>query len=422
MKIRLNIICAIVGLCLVLPITAVAAEHEEINLEGAIQTALRENLSMRVIREKVKVAQAQIDGIALLGNPELETEFVGGAEGEQILELTKSFQLGGQRRHRQRIAKTHLEKVNAELAEASRLLTKSVKLTFYALVLAQEKLKLAKTLIQHNEQMRDIAQLQFEAGDISVTQVNLANIQLQSARREAATLESELALAQLELNGLMGTPLEAKPIAVGGLPENIGAGTLKKLTLQTLTKHAIAHRADLKTRHLNAQLTESEHRLAKAVNIPDLGIGAIAERSAGEYAFGVKFSIPLPIFDRNRADIHAAKAQQQVDATEIRRTERQITHEVMAALLSLKTAQKTRTFYEGDTLKLLNENLTLTRTAYELGEAGLLEVILMQNEFSRTQFAYLNTLSTYCKAVAELEAAVGTSIHAPALAPTNAED
>ena len=422
MKIRLNIICAIVGLCLVLPITAVAAEHEEINLGGAIQTALRENLSMRVIREKVKVAQAQIDGIALLGNPELETEFVGGAEGEQILELTKSFQLGGQRKHRQDIAKTHLEKVSAELAEASRLLTKSVKLTFYALVLAQEKLELTKTLIQHNEQMRDIAQLQFEVGDISVTQVNLANIQLQSAQREAATLQSELALAQLELNGLMGTPLETKPIAVGGLPENISSSALKQLTLQTLTKHAIAHRADLKKVHLNAQLTESEHRLAKAVNIPDLGIGAIAERSAGEYAFGVKFSIPLPIFDRNRADIHAAKAQQQVDATEIRRTERQIAREVMAALLSLKIAQKVLTFYEGDTLKLLNENLKLTRTAYELGEAGLLEVILMQNQFSRTQFAYLNTLSTYCKAVAELEAAVGTSIHAPVLAPTNAED
>ena len=402
---------------------AFSYKEGQVSLEVALQTALRENPDLNVIREKLKVVHARIEGIALLGNPELETEFAGGIDGDQGLELTQLFQLGGQRGHQRRIAKVHLEKVNAELAEASRLLTKSVKIAFYELALAQEKLELVKEVIQHNEQMSDIAQFQFEAGDISVTQVNLANIQLQSALREVVKLEGELQLTQLELNALMGTALETVRIAVGGFPSasstsfgtpqttpEISPDAISELTLDALKTHALARRNDLKSVQLNADLTENELRLAKAANIPDLSVGALAQRSSGENQIGVKLTVPLPFFDRNRAEIDAAKAQQQVDTIEISNQERQISQEVMAAFLSLKTAQKTLKFYEGDSVKLLNENLKLTRTAYELGEAKLLEVILMQNEFIEMRFAYLEALAAYYKALAQLEAAIDTPI------------
>lgn len=368
------------------------------------------------------MARARIDGIALLRNPELETEFAGGTNGNQGLELTQSFQLGGQRAHQRQIAKVHLEKVNAELAEASRLLTKLLKIAFYELTLVQEKLKLAKEVIHHSEQMSNIAQFRLDTGDISVTQVNLANIQRQSALREAVKLEGESQLAQLKLNALMGTSLETESIAIGGFPDTltrfenphatskISSDVFSDLTPDALTTHALDRRNDLKSVQVNAALTESELRLAKAANIPDLSVGALAQRNRGENMLGVKLTIPLPFFDRNRAEIHAAEAQQQVDTIEIRNQKRKISQEVMAAFLSLKAAQKTLKFYEGDSVKLLTENLKLTRAAYELGEAQLLEIILMQNEFVEMRFAYLEALADYYKALAELESAVGTSI------------
>ena len=260
--------------------------------------------------------------------------------------------------------------------------------------------------------MHDIAQARFEAGDISVTQANLANIHLQSALREAATLESERQLAQLTLNAAMGTPLETVRVAVGELGEKASPETLQKLTLDALKTQALAHRNELKSMELKAQRTENELRLAKAANIPDLSIGAIAERNIHEMAFGMKFSIPLPLFDWNRAEIDTAKAQQQVDTAQINSVEKQIVREVIAAFLSFKTTQKMLTFYEDYSLKLLNENLKLTRTAYQLRETELLEVILMQNEFIKTRFAYLDALTLYHKALVELEATVGTSLEA----------
>ena len=402
---------------------AFSNEAAQVTLEVAIQTAMHKNPALNVIRERLKVARARIEGIALLNNPEVETEFAGGIDGNQGLELTQSFQLGGQRGHQRRIAKIHLEKVNTELAEATRLLTKLIKVTFYELALVQEKLKLVKEVIQHSEQMYGIAQFRFETGDISVTQVNLANIRLQSVLRDAVKLEGELQLAQLELNALMGTSLETARIAVGSLadfstanfenpqvPPKISPDASSELTFDVLKTHAFAQRGDLKSVQLNAKLTENALRLAKAANVPDLSVGALAQRNEGGNRFGVKFTIPLPFLDRNRAEINAAEAQQQVDAIEISSQKRHISQEVMAAFLSLKTAQKTLKFYEGDSVKLLNENLKLTRTAYELGEAKLLEVILMQNEFVEMRFAYLEALAAYYKALAHLEAAINTPI------------
>ncbi len=380
--------------------------NEEIKLDSAIKSAINENPALKVIREKSKVAKAQLDGMPLLSNPELESEYVSGIHGEQVVELSKSFEIGGQRRHRKSIAMMNLEKINLELTHESQKLTSSVKLAFYQLVIVQEKLKLAEEIVKHNQQILNMARLQYETGDISVTQVALANIQLQTAIRETTTLESNLLLAQLRLNGLMGAPLDAKPVASGDIPEKLS----KSLKLETLKLHALENRADLLSHRLNVQLTESAYRLAKGANIPDLRIGGSAERSVGQYGYGVKFSLQIPIFDRNRAEIDATKAQIQVDVADITHVEKLISSEVIAAYITLNAAEKTLKFYEGDLLKLLNENLTLTRAAYELGEAQLLEVLLLQNEFVKTRFSYLDALETYHKAVTELETTIGTSI------------
>ncbi len=410
MKNRLHLIITFIVMCIFVLCgffeNTLADSHEKITLESAINTAVQENPALKALREKVKVAQAQLDGIALLSNPELESEFIGGEDAEQILELTKSFELGGQRRHRKQIAKINLEKVNLELTDEVRKLRKSITLAFYQVVLNQEKLKLAKEIIGHNQQMFEMVQFQFAAGDIPVAQVGLANIQLQSARREHATLENDLQLAQLNLNGLMGTPLDATPTATGKYDE-IKSRSLK---LEDLKSRALTHRPDLKSQKLDLQLTESTYRLAKAANIPNLNIGGIAERSSSQMGFGVKFSIPLPLFDWNRAKIDTAKAQKHVDNAQISNIERQIVREVMAAYLSLNAAQQNLKFYDDNLMKLLNENLTRTRSAYELGEAQLFELILIQNEFVKTRFAYLDAIASYIKAFAALETAIGTSI------------
>lgn len=410
MKNRLNIAITTIGiyfLSLINILTPGGAEmNDEISLEMAIQTAIQQNYTLRTIHEKVNIAQEELRSIPLLSNPEVESEFIGGIEGEQKVEIIKSFELGGQRHSRKQIAKINLEKAEHKLTRENQILIKSVKLSFYQLLLIQEKLKLVQKMIKHNQQVYEIAHFRHVAGDIGVTQVGLANLQLQSARRELATLENEQQLAQLQLNGLMGTSLTRKPKVTGELPLR----NTPDFNLDTLISQALTHRSDLKSLKLQKQLTESTNKLAKAANIPDLSIGGIVERNQDESGLGLKISIPLPIFDRNRAEINVSNAQIKQDKAQILDLENKITRDVTSAFLSVDAGKRNLKFYESDLLKLLNENLNLTRSAYELGETGLLELILIQNEYIKSHMDYLDTLYIYQKAYIDLEMAIGTSL------------
>lgn len=404
---RLYIGVSFIGICffsLINVQTLGEAEmNGEISLEMAIETAIQKNYTLRTINENVNIAQEEFNGFPFLSNPEVESEVIGGIQGEQNVEIIKSFEMGGQRRYRKQIAKIKLEIAKHELNWESKTLTKSVKLSFYQLLLTQEKLKLIRELIEHNQQIHEIAQFRYVAGDISVTQAGLANLQLQSSRRELATLENEQQLAQLELNELMGTSLTGKPIVTGKLlTENPPDFDLDRLTSEALT-----YRTDLKVLKLQKQLTEITHKLVKATNIPDLSIGGIVERDPDETALGFKVSIPLPFFDRNRGKINVTKAQIKHHNAQILDKENKITRDVTSAFLSVNAANRNLKYYENDLLKLLNENLNLTRSAYELGETGLLELILIQNEYIKSRMDYIDTFYLYHKAYIDLEMAIG---------------
>ena len=70
---------------------AISHTEAKITLESAVQTALRENPELGTIHKKIEVARARLNGIALLGNPELETEFVGGLDGQQTSNYPSLF-------------------------------------------------------------------------------------------------------------------------------------------------------------------------------------------------------------------------------------------------------------------------------------------------------------------------------------------
>lgn len=389
--------------------TAIAQEQNnranEITLQEAIQTALTENLELKTVRETVGIAKAQLARITLL-NPELESEILPQEGGEFNLELSKEFQIAGQRGHKKRIAQVNLDKTTLEIKNAERLLIREVKEAFLKFLYLQEQIKLQQTIVNLREQILKIAQIKFEAGEIPITEVNTVKVERQTAEREKMELENELALAQLRLNSLLSKPLESDIRAAGELRYEP-----LELSFDDLKRYAIENRPDLKSLQLKEQMNQSELDKALAERIPNLGISFITRRelakASHETFIGGKISIPLPLFDRNRGSIDEAKAKGLKIATEIANKRQSIFREVVSAKTSVSLAKKVIQFYEQDILDLLDENLELMQTAYELGEAELLEVLRTQDEFIENRFAYLKALFNYQVSVADLECAVG---------------
>ena len=125
---------------------------------------------------------------------------------------------------------------------------------------------------------------------------------------------------------------------------------------------------------------------------------------------GLRLSMPIPVFDRNRGGRDAA--QSRLDAAGSRRLalERSIAAEVESAISRLSSAERILGLYEQGIIPQLKENLKLTQEAYRIGEVGILSVIDEQKKFFEVNDSYLT--AQYNKRVAsiKLETAVATEL------------
>lgn len=401
------------------PLTLFASEFSEfaetssttatarLSLEEAIQMALRNNLELKVAAKDVELAQAGLWKVAFMSNPEFKAEFSNDEDELRSFELSKSFQLG-QKKNKRKMAQFLYQKAQRDFEDKQRLVVKEVKSAFYELLLLQEKLKLADKAVELNQRLADIAQVKFEAGDIPITEVNLAKIGLQKAIRERAELESNLIVAQIKLNNLLGRSPDEKLMAKGELktkPENpieIERNLMKAKAL------ALEKRPDLKSLELEAQADLSEISLARLERLPEFELSANLEREkGGETPVGVGAAISLPIFDLKKGGVKESIVQKSKADSEIANLKSIIEREVAEAFIKLQSAQRQLRLYRDGILDLLDKNLELVQTSYQLGEADILEVIITQNEFIESNFSYLDALGDYQLTLSDLEAAIG---------------
>ena len=132
--------------------------------------------------------------------------------------------------------------------------------------------------------------------------------------------------------------------------------------------------------------------------------------TSSDTQLGLRLSMPIPLFDRNRGGRAAARSR--LDAADSRRLalERTITAEVEAAISRLSSSERILSLLEQGIIPQLAENLKLTREAYRLGEVGILSVIDEQKKFFEVNDGYLSALHDRRIAFIKLETAAAIDL------------
>ena len=187
---------------------------------------------------------------------------------------------------------------------------------------------------------------------------------------------------------------------------------------------ALAKRPDLKSLEAEKAKGDAEVDLARAGQIPNVTveIGYQRENSAidvngeeikdGIISVGMKFSVPIPLFDRNQAGIREARAKKESAVSRYLFTRLSIEREVESAYARLTSAEKSVSIYGKDIIPQLEENLKLIQEAYRIGEVGILAVIEEQKKFFEINDSYLTALYSRQTALVKLETALGGELSA----------
>lgn len=413
------------GILCLLASAPVWAETQTLVLPQLIEFSLQNNGDLKSFREEKGIRDAGKIRAGLLPNPILEFEGETGALTGNSVEnglsfgVSQEFVLANKRVKRLAIAERELEWYRWQLADQERVLREEVKMAFYDVILAEERVALADRSIELNRQLLDVTEERLTAGDIPELEVNLIKVEL--ARSEGAMIDRERSLDQnqAKLWTLMGLPLGEEATTVGDFSSEI----VMTKNLVELKQLARERRPDIKSLESEKNKEDSDIVLAQAEGIPNLTAGLAlkrdttaievgsAEHKDTDYIIGLKLSIPIPMFDRNQAGVQEARAKLSSTESRLKAAIRNAEREVETAYASFLNAEKVLLLYKTNIIPQLEENLKLTQEAYRLGEVGILAVIQEQKKFFEVNDGSLTALHDRQSALVKLETAVASDLN-----------
>ena len=355
-------------------------------------------------RGRIEEARARVRGArALRDNP-----VVGAAFGHRYEEgvpddldfaLSQTFELGGRRGGRIRAAEAALAGETATAEGCASAPLRDAAIAFLRGLAAQERVRLARASEEYAGEVGRIADRRFAAGDVAALDVNLARGALARARSEARAAEAAEALAKGELRALLGLdPGSALTLAGELQPAPIP-------DLSALLEGAVA-RPDVRALEAAIQEAEGEIAMGKGMRWPEVTPAVRFEREAGTNILWGGLSVTLPLWNHGQeaqgvGEARAARLGAERDA--MRRAARIEVESAHEALRLRRAAVEAL----ADTAARLEENETLARRSYEVGQIGLAAWLLLRRETREARQLHLDRRLEAAEAEFELLARAG---------------
>lgn len=397
-----------------MPWTTLAQEQPRpgIDLRRALDLARSNNPALKVARHRIAEAEGDLLGASLLlaNNPEISgvtgPRFGSTAGADLTLDLEigleQSFELGGQRGHRVAWAEAQKRVSEVGVEDARRVLDLAVALAFYDLVAAKRRVEIREEGQQLAIRLFEVATRRLKRGAGTPLELNTARIRRAEAQRRLVAAQATKRSSQLLLRGLLALPANHPLSVQGDLPDAQLAeredGLVAEAVMQRPDLRATAHRVE-------AALADVE--LADAEVFPKMAIGVSYGREEDNNIVlgGVRFSIP--IFNRNQGPRHRARATLGRLRAEQSARRLAVESEVRRAYTDYMQASSALRLYDAEVLRAQEEILSLLQRAFEAGEVGYSDLIVVQREALEGREGLLDVRLKLARARAALLAAAG---------------
>lgn len=391
-----------------------------------VKRALAANGELIAARLDIERARGRLRQAGLTPNPILELEqttgrFTGSRDRETSVGISIPLEVGGKRKARIELARAELEASEAEIANRERQLTAEVLMQYVEALAALRELQITENLNDLDLQTTRFVQARVNEGDTAPLELNLLRAEIDRLRSRRVLLEGRLQVALLKLKNLVGMP-SVEPLR---LREDLTAPRLPVVpaSLDSAVEIAIHTRPDLQLARLTEEVAQAGYRLARAQGAPEVAfttrytverssfddtpIGVLADNDK-LISFGV--SVGIPIFNRNQG----AKSEAAIAVSQARGRreflEQVVKSEVASAYARYEASRNAVAIFERGVITRTNENVRAVRSAYELGEFRITDLITEQRHLLDSQREFTEALAEQYRALADLQTAIGAPL------------
>jgi outer membrane protein, heavy metal efflux system len=391
----------------------------EIRLTEVVDQALLRNRDLLVKRREIDVARGRLEQARRYPfNPELNLQGdVGQGSGRVepgdrrigggTVSLTQVVEVRGQRGLRIQAAEADVATAEWAARDGERELRGATTRAFTDLLVAQERVGLARQSLDLVTSFKSTAEELFRAGEVPEVDVLRAEVEVRRAVNRLAQDEASLTGIIRALALLIGSAPDTKLRAQGPLLlEPIPGG------VEDLRALARSGRFDLRAVGAAADRARAALRLVEAERfLPSITLSAgYAETNDFDalnrrVIFGV--SIPLPLWNRRDGDLRAGAGDVSRLQAQYDQLAAQIDKEVLTAHQQFLTAQRVVEEYVRRIVPSQERAAEMVREGYRLGQFRLTDALLSQRDLIDTRTGYLDAITAYNVARAELQKAVG---------------
>ena len=390
--------------------------------EIAIHIGLINNPGLKSAYENLGIYKADVMEAGLLHNPTVEIEVSESFEDEELrgqmidprdfqYHFTVLFDIADflLKPKRKQLSKKKLELVRMRLTKEISELVHEI---LDAVTLFQGESRKKELFLEIFESVQvgvELAQAQYEAGNINDLQLSQYLSVYQDFKLELASQNMEIAYAREKINRLLGIWGKDTNWKTS---QNLPDLPPKLLDLESIAASAIVNSFELAEANFEISILQEKISIQRASVVPSLDIGYLRKEEDLEPPIsGGIVEFDLPIFDRNQGEIAKLKAM-------IRKKEMEILEKTISLRSNIRLSTKRYTdvrervqYYKNEILPLKERVTDLSQRHYNamfMGAYALLDV--KRNELE-TRFQYVESLVEYWKVHSGLDhAGVGGHI------------
>jgi outer membrane protein, heavy metal efflux system len=395
-----------------------SAAKRAITVADAVAIFLQQNLQLVAGRYDIDLADAEKLTARLRPNPEVSVGFSDiplDLHGANFLRpqtfaygVSQTFELGGKRQKRMAAADADSDVARAQFEIVVWQLTNDVKKKFYAVLLAESLLDLAKenqkTFAETIKRTTEV----FQSGEISALDLQRLEVEKFKFDTDVANSQRDYEVALRDLRVALGGDYEATDIEVAGA---IDYYQPYDFVFSDLREKALAARPDLKASQLSERAADAMIRLQNSQRIPDVTVGAgIEQVPAGGSTYNAGVSVPLPIFNRNQGERAKALIQKRKAQNDQQIITNQVLSDVDKALVAFDIQKRRIELYRTGILNKVNDIQTMTEFSLKAGENSTLELLDAIRTRRDTLAQFYQALFDYQMALLDLELATATPL------------
>lgn len=379
-------------------------------LQKALQTARLNNRTLKMQQLNISLAEGDVITARLRPNPALNNQTLqlikpadffphtdwNNRQNRQVWwQLTKDFQIAGQRKYKIQTARFRALRAQHEYQDIERNLFFEVANKWIELWIANEQLEILKQAKANIDSLAIINSLRLKNQVIKQTDLLRTELLAKQYDVQLKTSSAEAGVLHYQLKYLTGVTDSIRMDTSGyfirhDLPP-----------LDSLIQEALKNRSDIRATLAQIDQATGHVKWQKSLVYPTPELGIIWNPQNTVPYLGFFGTLKLPLFDRNQGEISKAKISKQQAELQLSAQQLQVKTEIMSAYTALQ-AQQINVIKLTDMMARSKVILNNVRYAYLKGGTTIVDFLEAQRGWLDMQMQYYEVTKTYRQKLVEL--------------------